>query len=286
MRLAIARSSRRAIRDRRRHRDRDVDPDVGGTVRQAPQGCLDRVSERHGVERDGQRAGLEPAGIEQVADEPVEAVGLLVDRRVHLGELLGLPHDRSVEQAGGERLDRGQWRAEVVRHRTRAAPYGHGRPRRAPERAGRRGASTCRSIATPSWAASAVSTRWSSAVSARPPTTSVRPSPVGATPTSIECSGQSSRPAAATTSSRRSLPVWTSRTPLIRNASSIAAINRSTGSGSAASTAAARARIAASALEPGSPRRPAQRSDRRAHRRPGRRRRTPPARRRCRRRRS
>ena len=47
----------------------------------------------------GDRAGLQPAGVEQVADETVEPIGLLLDRCVCLRELLRLPHD-IVRRAG------------------------------------------------------------------------------------------------------------------------------------------------------------------------------------------
>ena len=73
------------------------------------------------VEADGERvglhhAGLEAAHVEQVADDGVEAVGLLVDglEEVPLG--LGGPVDVVLQQAGGRRLDGGERRAQVVGH--------------------------------------------------------------------------------------------------------------------------------------------------------------------------
>ena len=51
-------------------------------------------------------AGLQPAHVEQVADELVQAVGLLVDREQELVRLLGRPLDVLLEQARDRRLDR------------------------------------------------------------------------------------------------------------------------------------------------------------------------------------
>ena len=72
------------------------------------------------VEADGaaltlERAGLEPAHVEQVADEGVEPVGLLVDRGEELVSRLRRPVDVVLEQARHRRLDRRERRAQVVR---------------------------------------------------------------------------------------------------------------------------------------------------------------------------
>ena len=70
-------------------------------------------ADRHGA--DLERARLEPAHVEQVADERVEAVGLLVDRLEELLPRLGRPVDVALEQARDRGLDRGDRRAQVVR---------------------------------------------------------------------------------------------------------------------------------------------------------------------------
>ena len=106
-----------------------VDGDRFGPVREAPHRRVDRIVHRHRHELHGERARLEPARIEQVPDQPVEPVGLLVDRGVHLGQLRRLPDDRWIEQPRRERLDRGERRAEVVRHgaqQRRACPVDRG----------------------------------------------------------------------------------------------------------------------------------------------------------------
>ena len=70
-----------------------------------------------GGEADVERAGLEPAHVEQVADEGVEAVGLLVDRDEELVLLVRRPRDVVLEQARHRGLDPRERRAEVVRDR-------------------------------------------------------------------------------------------------------------------------------------------------------------------------
>ena len=54
----------------------------------------DHVLEVDGPASDADGAGLEPAHVEQVADEPVEPVGLLVDGLGELAALLGVPRPR------------------------------------------------------------------------------------------------------------------------------------------------------------------------------------------------
>ena len=80
---------------------------AAGTTSSSP------TSRQHQLER----AGLEPAHVEKVADEVVQAIGLLVDRGEQLGAGRLVERDVLLEQAGDRRLDRGQWRAQVVRHR-------------------------------------------------------------------------------------------------------------------------------------------------------------------------
>ena len=82
------------------------------------------------AERDGQhlvetdvahheleRAGLQPAHVEQVADEVVEPVSALVDGLEQLPGGGGREVDVALQQAADRRLDRRQRRPQVVRHR-------------------------------------------------------------------------------------------------------------------------------------------------------------------------
>ena len=48
-------------------------------------------------------AGPDPREVEQVADEPIQPVGLLEDRRQQLPFLFGIVEDRRVQQAGDAR---------------------------------------------------------------------------------------------------------------------------------------------------------------------------------------
>ena len=63
---------------------------------------------------DGQRRRLQPAHVEQVADEVGEPVGLLLDRPLELVDVLRRPLDVALAEAGDRRLDRRQRRAQVV----------------------------------------------------------------------------------------------------------------------------------------------------------------------------
>ncbi len=73
------------------------------------------VFEIDGPAQDLDRADLQPAHVEQVADEPVETIGLLVDRAGELSALLAGPAHVGLQEAGGRRLDRGERGAQVVR---------------------------------------------------------------------------------------------------------------------------------------------------------------------------
>ncbi len=61
-----------------------------------------------------ERARLQPADVEEVVDELVEPIGLLVDRAHELVCLAARPAHVRLQPARGQRLDRGQRRAEVV----------------------------------------------------------------------------------------------------------------------------------------------------------------------------
>ena len=154
--LATARSSsaasaRRAAASRGRRRSTRVGlargpPAPPGTTSSSP---TSRIDELH-------RAGLQPAHVEQVADEVVEPVGPLVDRLEELAGRAGREVDVALQQAAHRRLDRRQRRAQVVRHRReqRGAqlvrlrqPGGPRRRRRAARAAGPR---------SPTWPANAL----------------------------------------------------------------------------------------------------------------------------------
>ena len=61
-------------------------------------------------------AGLEPAHVQQVADEGVQAVGFVLDRCEELGDVLVTPLDVRLAQAGHRRLDRRERGPEVMGH--------------------------------------------------------------------------------------------------------------------------------------------------------------------------
>ena len=62
-----------------------------------------------------QRASLDPGEIEQIADHEREPIGLFIDRLQEVPPRLRIPLDRVVEERGGRGLDRGEWRAQIVR---------------------------------------------------------------------------------------------------------------------------------------------------------------------------
>ena len=104
-----------------------------------------------------------------------EPVGLLLDRRLELVDRLRRPVDVALAQAGDRRLDRRQRRPQVVgdglQQRRPQACWPRRDPRPAP-------ASRCRrscSAAAATWAAKALSTRWSSADSVPPARASSMP---------------------------------------------------------------------------------------------------------------
>ena len=115
MTLASARSSSPGSASTRRERLGDVDVDVGGSGAEARERGGDDLVDADRRQADVERAGLEPAHVEQVADERVEPVGLLVDRGEELASCLGRPVDVVLEQARHRRLDRRERRAQVVR---------------------------------------------------------------------------------------------------------------------------------------------------------------------------
>ena len=71
-------------------------------------------SSRTPLERRGHHAGLQPGGVEQVADQPLQPVGAVLDGRQQLRALGRRPGDVVLAQAAHRGLDRGQRRAQVV----------------------------------------------------------------------------------------------------------------------------------------------------------------------------
>ena len=112
--------------------------------------------------RHDERAGLEAAHVEQVADEAVEPVGLLVDGDEERSRCVVGPGDVVLEQARHRRLDRRERRAQVVATRAEQRGAQVVAPRPAPRPARPRPAAAGVSRAAASWAAKAPSTRWSS----------------------------------------------------------------------------------------------------------------------------
>jgi hypothetical protein len=69
-------------------------------------------ADRPAVQAEG--AGLQPAHVEQVADQGIQPVGLLVDGGQQLSGRLGGEGDVVLEQARDRGLDRRQWGAQVM----------------------------------------------------------------------------------------------------------------------------------------------------------------------------
>ena len=109
-----------------------------------------------------ERPGLEPRHVEQVADERVEPVGGVLDRRLGARPRPRRRRSTSLERRlPNGRLDAGERGAQVVRRPRRAArcgPVVRGRARR-PRRPPAAGARRCR--IAPACAANAASSRWS-----------------------------------------------------------------------------------------------------------------------------
>ena len=103
------------IRDDPGKRLRHVDVDLVRAGADAPERGRDDLVEADGSGGDLQGAGLEAAHVQQVADEPVEAVRLRIDRREEVLPVRLRPVDLVVEQRRHGRLDTGEGRAEVVR---------------------------------------------------------------------------------------------------------------------------------------------------------------------------
>ena len=234
-RLATARSSRAGSAWHPGQRLVEVDVHgVGGTAEAGQRGRHDLlVADRSGLEP--QRPALEPAHVEEVPHQVVEAVALLVDGAEELVRGLLGPVDVALQQAGDRRLDRRQRRAQVVRHGpqqrhpqlvgpARSSGLGGRAPRwpAAPRPGASCSASTSacdRSVSAARAAAwstrkltSAPTTRNTSRASAFSPSAIVKPverrgeEPVGGTakpPTAAAAAGPTPPTAAATTTSSR-----------------------------------------------------------------------------------
>ena len=152
-----------------------------------------------------QRAGLQPAHVEQVLDQAGQPVQRLVGGEQQLVAVLWRPVDVVAAQAGDRRLRGCQRGAQVVadggeqRGPHPVALRRAGRRQRRPRSAGDR------SRMTAACAAKAPMIRWSSARSGRPRSASIKVSPAGTSvsASSGRCARRSSR-RLATTSTRRS----------------------------------------------------------------------------------
>ena len=104
------------------HHARQVRRQVDGHVVAGAAGqerAARRVDERARVGRlgiDRQGAGVDAAGVEQVADEVRHAVGLVVDDAEELHELGRAERTPGAEHGGGGPLDGGERRAQLVAH--------------------------------------------------------------------------------------------------------------------------------------------------------------------------
>ena len=108
--------------------DRPCPPDATPVRATASLDEVRRAGRR--AEVRSQLAGIDAAHVEQVRDEPVEPLGLAIDRGGDLAALLGRPLDVGVHQRPGGGPDRRQRRPQVVRDRVeqrrleRVAPPG------------------------------------------------------------------------------------------------------------------------------------------------------------------
>ena len=105
---------------------RDVEPDAVGArqwAEPADRG-LGEVAQVDGLAVDVERAGADPAELEDVGDQPFEAVGLVVDRVEELGAVVGV--ELEIRRAQGRRssLDRRQGCPQVVGDRGEEARPG------------------------------------------------------------------------------------------------------------------------------------------------------------------
>ena len=74
-------------------------------------------SQPTGTAQDPQRAALQPAHVEEVADQAVEPIGLLVDGQQELLGGIGRPRHVPLHQAGDRGLDRRERCAKIMGHR-------------------------------------------------------------------------------------------------------------------------------------------------------------------------
>ena len=101
----VGEHQREAVRHRHLHPQRVVQPE---------QGDRRHLVDRRGAQERLQRSGVQAAHVQQVADQGVEPVGVLLDRREQVG-LVGLgPLHVGLPQAADAGLDRRQRRAQVV----------------------------------------------------------------------------------------------------------------------------------------------------------------------------
>ena len=117
MTFASARSSRPGVGEHARERPPETSTSTAPSARaEAAERGGEHLLEPDRRRADLERARLEAAHVEQVADERVQPVGLLVDRAQEVVARLGRPLDVLLEQARDGGLDAGERRAQVVRH--------------------------------------------------------------------------------------------------------------------------------------------------------------------------
>ena len=102
------------VSDDVRQRLVDVDVDVWGAGAEAADRRYDDFLYAGRPQIDEDRERLQPAHVQQVADQRRQPVGLGLDRRLELRPQVGRPVDLVLAKAGDRRLDCGQRRAQVV----------------------------------------------------------------------------------------------------------------------------------------------------------------------------
>ncbi len=104
--------------DRRQaRRNVDLEGAIAEGRPRALEGRIDDVA--HGQDDDvrSELAGLDTAHVEEVRDQPVQPLGLAIDRPGDLATLVGRPLDVGVHEGACCRPDRREWRPEVMRDR-------------------------------------------------------------------------------------------------------------------------------------------------------------------------
>ena len=104
----------RGVHVHTRQRLRHVDLDATAVIAHAGERLRHDLVQPDHVVDETEAPRLDPAGIEQVADQGAEPIRLFLDRRQELGHLVGVPRDVVLAQAAHRGLDRRERRPQVV----------------------------------------------------------------------------------------------------------------------------------------------------------------------------